>query len=335
MSSWGKRLSSGWASGVLRRLLWVLAVIVFLGALVAAIWWLPEVLTRHPSKGVTATARLGAENAARAALVAAVALVGAAALTARYTWRAAKLTEEGQITDRYTKAIDQLGDDKIDVRIGGIYSLERIARDSAKDQPTVMEVLTTFVREHSREHAPPFARDQPTVMEALRTFVREHSPDNAPPSGANPAPSWPGDVAAAVTVVARRNSKYDRGNIIDLTGADLRYARLPAASLRGWLFFEAVLIGANLSGADLSYATLTGATLTGADLTGADLSFAKLTGADLTGATLTDADLTDAFRSETDPIPEGWLRDPAAGRLAQAQPSVGRRHDAGRVVGAH
>ena len=52
------------------------------------------------------------------------------------------------MTDRYTKAIEQLGSDKLDVRIGGIYALERIARDSARDHPAVMEVLTTFIREH-------------------------------------------------------------------------------------------------------------------------------------------------------------------------------------------
>ena len=59
------------------------------------------------------------------------------------------------MTDRYTKAIEQLGSDKLDVRIGGIYALERIARDSARDHPTVMEVLTAFIREHSREQWPP------------------------------------------------------------------------------------------------------------------------------------------------------------------------------------
>ena len=37
------------------------------------------------------------------------------------------------MTDRYTKAIEQLGSDKLDVRIGGIYALERIALDSDKD----------------------------------------------------------------------------------------------------------------------------------------------------------------------------------------------------------
>ena len=61
------------------------------------------------------------------------------------------------MTDRYTKAIEQLGSDKLDVRIGGIYALERIARDSARDHPTVIEVLAAFVREHSREQGRPWA----------------------------------------------------------------------------------------------------------------------------------------------------------------------------------
>ena len=72
--------------------------------------------------------------------------------------RTHELTEQGQVTDRYTKAIEQLGSDKLDVRIGGIYALERIARDSAKDHPTVMEVLTAFIREHSRDTPEPRVR---------------------------------------------------------------------------------------------------------------------------------------------------------------------------------
>src|SRR5215469_1940725 len=47
----------------------------------------------------------------------------------------------GQIADLYSRAIEQLGSDKLEVRIGGIYALERVARDSAADHPTVMEVL--------------------------------------------------------------------------------------------------------------------------------------------------------------------------------------------------
>ena len=55
--------------------------------------------------------------------------------------RTYELTEQGQVTDRYTKAIEQLGSKELDVRIGGIYALERIARDSARDHPIPALVL--------------------------------------------------------------------------------------------------------------------------------------------------------------------------------------------------
>jgi hypothetical protein len=92
---------------------------------------------------------------------------------------------EGQVTDRYTKAIEQLGSDKIDVRTGGIYALERIAHDSAKDHPVVMEMLTAFIREHSREQWPP-----PDHQGQTRRWTRR-------------------DAQAAVTVVGRRDAKHD------------------------------------------------------------------------------------------------------------------------------
>lgn len=70
-------------------------------------------------------------------------------LTTFIAWRNLKATEEKQITERYSKSVEQLGDDKIEVRLGGIYALERIARDSPKDHWTIMEVLTSFVQEKS------------------------------------------------------------------------------------------------------------------------------------------------------------------------------------------
>jgi len=50
------------------------------------------------------------------------------------------------VTDRYTQAIGQFGSGKPDVRIGGIYALERIAHDSPWDHPTVLEVLSALAR---------------------------------------------------------------------------------------------------------------------------------------------------------------------------------------------
>jgi hypothetical protein len=78
-----------------------------------------------------------------------------------YTARNFSLSREGQVTDRYTKAIEQLGSEKLDVRIGGIYALERVARDSVRDHPTVIEVLTAFLREHFPEQLPSSADNAP------------------------------------------------------------------------------------------------------------------------------------------------------------------------------
>ena len=200
--------------------------------------------------------------------------------------RTHELTEQGQVTDRYTKAIEQLGSDKLDVRIGGIYALERIARDSARDHPTVMEVLTAFIREHSQEKWDPDSR--------------EHWDPSEPDSAEPPRP----DILAAVTVVGRRDARRDI-QPMDLTGAYLRGAYLRGAYLRGAYFCGAKLTGANLTGADLNgailnRAILNRAILSGARLNGADLNGARLSGADLTEAYLNCADLTEADLVDVD-----------------------------------
>ncbi|MGP3980411.1 hypothetical protein [Streptomyces sp. KR80] len=68
---------------------------------------------------------------------------------AGFTWVSIKqvnseqgLTREGQITDRYTAAVDNLGNDSQGVRMGGIYALQRIMQDSPRDQPSVVDVLS-------------------------------------------------------------------------------------------------------------------------------------------------------------------------------------------------
>ena len=113
----------------------VLALVIVWALLVPGADW----LARHDigsAKGSLAAAR----DAARGRLLTLGAgLLAAGALV--FTARNFTLSREGQVTDRYTKAIEQLGSDKLDVRIGGIYALERVARDSAKDHPTIMEVL--------------------------------------------------------------------------------------------------------------------------------------------------------------------------------------------------
>ena len=76
----------------------------------------------------------------------------------RLTQQELHLTQQGQITERFTRAIEQLGATgdkgvrKLEIRLGGIYALERIAWDSPeRDYSTVMEVLTAYVRENTTQ----------------------------------------------------------------------------------------------------------------------------------------------------------------------------------------
>jgi hypothetical protein len=209
------------------------------------------------------------------------------------------LSRQGQVTDRYTKAIEQLGSDKLDIRIGGIYALERIARDSKNDHPTVMEVLTAFIREHSHERWPlPDAegrerrrRVRPDMSGVVTSaYSREPLPSPGPERREDQGWTRP-DVQAAVTVVGRRKRERDvSGTRLDLVGANLIGADLTEARLAG-----ASLFGADLSGADLWAAELGGAVLTGANFAGAFLINARLAGADLIGALLVDAYLDNAY----------------------------------------
>ncbi len=286
----------------------------------AIVWALlvpvPDWLARHDVGSVNGPPLRTARDAARGRLL----TLGAGLLAAGALWFTARnlaMYREGQVTDRYTKAIEQLGSDKLDVRIGGIYSLERVARDSARDHPTVMEVLSAFVREHSHEPWPPSgpggqeqARSTHSRLglaiwtRTIRNPRREQARSTRP------------DVQAAVTVIGRRDAKRDMDEI-NLGGANLPGAILMEAHLR-----RANLDGADLTGANLNGADLDGASLFRAILGNADLGATHL-GADLDGADLTGAYLHGARWPEDAPVPEGWKRNTSSGRLERATTDSG------------
>lgn len=200
-----------------------------------------------------------------------------------------ELAERGQVTERFTKAIDQLGSEKLDVRLGGIYALERLMRDSPADRSNLVEVLSAFVRGHA-PHA---------TQESARAATK---PDWVP--GRHPHPAT--DVQAALTVLARRptggqHETIDLSNL-DLTGANLAGANLRWARLRETNLAWADLRGANLADTNLevsylSHAWLGQANLAHAEASGADLTKAAMYFADVSGANLALADLTLAFAS--------------------------------------
>jgi uncharacterized protein YjbI with pentapeptide repeats len=188
-----------------------------------------------------------------------------------------QLTQQRLITERFSKAVEQIGSGKEEVVIGGIYSLERIAKDSPKDQWTIMEVLTSYIRKNS---------PIPSNIEQLKPEERQKALEKLP------SVSIP--VQAALTVIGRRKVENDQAGdnlaettnpnkikILDLSGTNLRGADLIGANL-----FGANLFGANLYGAKLWVAYLNGANLFGANLNRADLNRAKLNRANLNRANL-------------------------------------------------
>lgn len=274
----------------------VLAVIIaaFLVLLAACVLLLPSgLVSRDTTLGdLNPEQRANAVNSARTTLV--QALVGLAALAGIFVgWQQLQidrdqsrtdrqqlteqltLTRQGQVAERFTRAVDQLGSARLEQRLGGIYGLERIARDSSGGdiRLVITEVLTAYVRQH--------APIDPRVLKWGRA-----------PS--KPGPPGP-DVQAAMTVLGRRTvMATDPGlNLrnVDLGGLDLRGSDLQRANLSFSYLRLAKLSGAKLQKAHLHHADFQVANLSGAQLQGANLGRSNLRGTNFERAELQQANL--------------------------------------------
>jgi hypothetical protein len=71
-----------------------------------------------------------------------------------------RLSRRGQITDRFSKALERLSSAQLYGRVGGIHALERVMHDSPGHLDDVIEVLAAFIREHAPRSADRAARSQ-------------------------------------------------------------------------------------------------------------------------------------------------------------------------------
>jgi hypothetical protein len=92
----------------------------------------------------------GRHQAALGPLLTLAAGVSVAAVALIRHFAQTEADRQRRITESFSKAVEQLGSEKLEVRLGGIYSLERISKESPDDYWTVMENLTAFARERSR-----------------------------------------------------------------------------------------------------------------------------------------------------------------------------------------
>jgi uncharacterized protein YjbI with pentapeptide repeats len=181
------------------------------------------------------------------------------------------------ISNQVAKGFEQLGSDKVVVRLGGIYALEGVMNTSEQYHQPVLEALSAFVRDGTRT-----------------------ATGDAPPTT---------DIQAALTVIGRRAAIGTGAP--DLANAHIPNANLVETNLSGANLSGANLSGANLMEADLRYADLSGANLSGAYLIGANLIDAYLSNpyprsaddhrldANLSGASLRGAYLNGAIVSQT------------------------------------
>jgi Pentapeptide repeats (9 copies)/Pentapeptide repeats (8 copies) len=257
-------------------------------AFLLALWKIPEQQVKYLPLGEK---RVELENSSRATL--AQTLGGAILLAGLYfTWRNLLVTEEKQITERFTKAIELLGSKEKDIRLGGIYALERIAKDSPKDHWTIMEILTSYVRDKSSRF-----KEGTEVHFFKRVKTR--------------IPDYDAEIQAILTVLGRRNiPKGMEEQNLDLKSADLsgftfsqnsnfantnfREANLSKATLKGAIFTSADFSDANLWNADLGSADFRKADLRYANLSAAKCNATKLDAARLESTFLCEADLRES-----------------------------------------
>ena len=187
------------------------------------------------------------------------------------TLRELRATLELQLADRFVQAVDQLGKENLELRLGGIYGLERIARRSEKFYWPIMQILTTYVRE--------------------RTSISKDQALKDPPQRLAP------DIQAALDVIGGRRHSYKDGESqrLDLRGTDLRRANLAGAQFAGVILSEVHLEEANLTGIRLTEAILRESHLERANLTEARMEGAFLLNTRLSGSRLRAANLLEAY----------------------------------------
>ena len=290
-------------------------VLILLCVAAAVALWIVPILEVQQLSGDDPAALFQAENGARLTLAIILGAAGAL-LAAGIIWRRYEISRELKTHERYARAVEQIGAERGDgtprteVRLGGIYALERLALESDQEYWPVMEVLTAYLRDNA----------------TWSPGKAQRGTSGSGSGSSSPRPS--ADVQAVLAVLGRRRQPHTAAHekrLLDLRETDLRGANLSGSRLDGVTLFGAhleradatrvvlsrsnlreaslagaTLTGALLEGASLSKANLEGARLNSADLRGADLSGANLRGADLWEANLKECNLKDADLSGAD-----------------------------------
>ncbi|MBN6035102.1 pentapeptide repeat-containing protein [Amycolatopsis sp. 195334CR] len=109
-----------------------------------------------------------------------------------------------QVTEQYTKAVEQLGHERAAVRLGGLYALERLAQEHHDQRRPVVSVLCAYLRmpyldpEEAGADLDTRLRER-EVRLTIQRLLREHA-HNVPELGSDPDPAyWGNDIDVDLT----------------------------------------------------------------------------------------------------------------------------------------
>jgi uncharacterized protein YjbI with pentapeptide repeats len=181
-----------------------------------------------------------------------------------------ELISKSAYTQSLHQAIEQLERQNREINLAVFDDLAAIAQADPKLHGKIMVALTSFIRMNTAQETKTQAQDNP--LSTIR-----------------------GDIQAALSVLANRNTQQDReSEPLNLSHIDIRGANLCGANLEMTNLYQTNLSGADLCSANLHGAILTAANLSGANLSGANLKEAILSAANLSGANLSGANLNRA-----------------------------------------
>jgi uncharacterized membrane protein YhaH (DUF805 family) len=291
ISAVAARLSGALTSGVLVVVGLVAVFGLALTAFAVAIWTIPtREIKRWRSEGITGKDLAELGNAARASMIQALgglALVATLAITTyqvsetrRSSSENLRIAEEGQVTERLSRAVDQLGARyptggvPIDIRVGGVYSLSRIGIDSERDRGAIIAILTAYVKNNLHSLHGPAARGEACSRER-KASRHELRPD----------------------------VEFALRSLTPLTAAEVESipSRDPDA-----VYLVSDLAGANFADVSLTEARFTGIDFEGASFRNADLSRTAFEDLSLTNTDFRDACLEDAYADDMPLQPEIW-----------------------------
>ena len=208
--------------------------------------------------------------------------------------RQAETAEQGLITDRINKAVENLGKSEngfpvIEARIGAIYALERIAKDSERDHVPIMELFCAYIRTNSSNDT----KDIKT--KPLREDIR------------------------VILNIIRRRSEWEQGKNrlktertkkmrLNFFNCYLKSTELQHANLSNANFYKANLQNAWLNGANLRRVRLLGVNINNAKLTGAKTNGAHARSGNFSGCqTLNQKQIDVMFLGKKVILPEGLI----------------------------